>query len=569
MSYARFDDAHENGRLSEFCQRLSGEVRLQSGEEFPIFQDRKDIHFGQNWRQRIEESLDEVTFLIPILTPGFFKSEACRAELERFLEREERLGRNDLILPVYYVNYAALNDKQKRQGDALANLLWSRQYVDWREVRFEPLTSPQIGKMFAGMATQIVEALERGEPAQRVEKALAARASEQSATSGAPASRASGVEVARSVSGPVPKTEPTTTVVDWLGRGDSVNLTQALAAAKPGARILVRPGLYKEGLVIDKPVEIVGDGEFGEVVIEANGKTAVLFQAAMGRVANLTLRQAGGGDFFCVDVAQGRLELEGCDITSQSNACVGIRGGADPRLRRNRIRDGRQGGIFIYAGGQGTIEDNEIFSNALAGVEITGGANATLRNNRIRNGKTTGIIVSEDGQGTIEDNDVFGNSMSGIEIKTRANPTVRRNRIHDDKQAGIVVSEDGKGTIEDNEIFGNGLAGIAIRTGGEPKVLNNRIHGGKEGGVMVLENGKGRIEDNDIFGNAFSGVESRTGGDPSVRRNRITKNLEQAIYVHEGGKGTFEGNDLRENGRGAWNIAAECLGSVKRSGNKE
>lgn len=34
MSYVRSDDQHENGRLTELCKRLSGELRLQTGEEF-------------------------------------------------------------------------------------------------------------------------------------------------------------------------------------------------------------------------------------------------------------------------------------------------------------------------------------------------------------------------------------------------------------------------------------------------------------------------------------------------------------------------------------------------------
>ena len=51
---------------------------MQTGEEFPIFQDRNDIKWGQNWKQRVEESLDRYTFLIPVITPGFFKSSNCR-----------------------------------------------------------------------------------------------------------------------------------------------------------------------------------------------------------------------------------------------------------------------------------------------------------------------------------------------------------------------------------------------------------------------------------------------------------------------------------------------------------
>lgn len=570
MSYARFDDAHENGRLSEFCKRLSGEVRLQSGEEFPIFQDRNDIHLGQNWKRSIEESLDAVTFLIPILTPGFFKSEACREELERFLERENRLERTDLILPVYYVNYPALNDKQKRQGDPLASILWSRQYVDWREVRFEPFTSPQIGKMLAGMATQIVEALERGRPAQLAKKAAAASVSQPSTLSGVTAAATSESEQnsRRSTGGPVQKTEPPTRVVDALRRADHASVTEALKAAKPGDRILVRPGLYREGIVIDKPVEIVGDGEASEVVIESSGKYTLVFQTTMGRVANLTLRQMEG-DYYAVDIGQGRLELEGCDITSHSHACVGIHDGADPRLRRNRVHHGKYAGVFVYDNGRGTIEDNEIFGNGLAGVEIKTQSNPMLRSNRIHDGKQVGVMVSDNGRGLIEDNEIFGNSLAGVEIKTGANPALRNNRIHDGKQVGVMVSDNGKGLIEENEIFGNALAGIEIKTGADPTVRGNRIHAGKQGGLMIGENGKGTIEENEIFGNALTGVEIKTGASPTLRRNRINRNVQQAVYVHDDGQGTLEDNDLRESASGAWYITPECLPKLKRSGNKE
>lgn len=56
MSYARDDDEHDLGRLSNLRIRLSGELGAQSGETFPIFQDREDIAWGQQWRKRIDES---------------------------------------------------------------------------------------------------------------------------------------------------------------------------------------------------------------------------------------------------------------------------------------------------------------------------------------------------------------------------------------------------------------------------------------------------------------------------------------------------------------------------------
>lgn len=76
MSYVRTDDRHEEGRITQFRERLSGEVQMQTGEDFPIFQDRNDISWSQAWEERIEQSIDEVTFLIPIITPSFFRSPA-------------------------------------------------------------------------------------------------------------------------------------------------------------------------------------------------------------------------------------------------------------------------------------------------------------------------------------------------------------------------------------------------------------------------------------------------------------------------------------------------------------
>ena len=161
LSYVRFDDEHEDGRLSEFRKRLSGEVRVQTGEEFTIFQDRNDISWGQNWQKRIDESIDHSTFLICILTPGFFKSDACRKEVERFIEREKKLGRGDLILAVYYVECLELRDKKQIEKNKIAKLVSSRQYVDWRELRFEPFTSAEAGRSLAQIASQIRDALLR------------------------------------------------------------------------------------------------------------------------------------------------------------------------------------------------------------------------------------------------------------------------------------------------------------------------------------------------------------------------------------------------------------------------
>src|ERR1041384_1749856 len=104
LSYVQLNDKHDRGRLTELRERLEHEVQVHTGEPFPIFQDRNDIQWGQQWKERIEEGIDASTFLIAIITPSYLKSPPCRDEFELFLKREKKLKRNDLILSLLYVD---------------------------------------------------------------------------------------------------------------------------------------------------------------------------------------------------------------------------------------------------------------------------------------------------------------------------------------------------------------------------------------------------------------------------------------------------------------------------------
>lgn len=158
MSYAHSRDSNvDDEQLNIFRQQLAAEVRAQTGQEFAIFQDRTDIAWGQNWQQRINETLDSVSLLLVIITPGFFQSTASRAEVSRFLDRERELGRSDLILPVYYASAREMDDPTLREGDEVARALATRQFVDWRQLRFEPPNSPAARKAVRQLASRMRE----------------------------------------------------------------------------------------------------------------------------------------------------------------------------------------------------------------------------------------------------------------------------------------------------------------------------------------------------------------------------------------------------------------------------
>lgn len=249
--------------------------------------------------------------------------------------------------------------------------------------------------------------------------------------------------------------EPTTYIVDEWHRGHFVTISEAIEQAAPGSRILVRPGVYEESLVLDKPLEIIGEGDWGDVVVETKEKNTLLFKTRVGRVENLTLRQAGGKDVCCVDIASGRLTVEKCDITSNSGNCVVIRDGANPILRRNRIHDGALYGVYVHRNGQGTLEENEIFAHTRSGVVIENGGKPTLRRNNIYNGKSVGIRFAKNGQGRVEDNHIYANAKTGVQIGESSTPTLRCNRIHKNSFYAVSIVSNGGGTFEENDLRGN------------------------------------------------------------------------------------------------------------------
>ena len=552
FSYVRFNDETEEGRLSELRVKLEAEVAMLLGEKFELFQDTKGVGMGENWQKRLDEGLADSTVFIPILTPAYLKRPACRAELEKFLEKEKDLNRDDLVLPLLYLETPALTEEARRIQDPLAMALHAHQWRDWSDLRFEPWDKSKFLRLSA-IAKEIVKTLER-KPKASPRRPRTSKKADRSL----PASAESGSEIIvpdAQVTTSTPeehqarnkskRIEPTTFVVDpMLGRGDFTSIGAAIAAANGGERILVRPHVYTEPVKLDKPVELIGDGKRAEIIIEASDSNAISFQTSFGRVANCTIRQMGTGERFAVHIPQGQLVLEDCDITSVNYVCVGVHGGANPILRRNEIHDAKYCGILVYDNGKGTFEDNDIFANALSGVEIKTGADPVLRRNRIHDGLENGVMAHEQGKGTLEDNDIFANALSGVEIRTAADLVVRRNRIHASKGAGVTVHKEGKGILEDNEIFANAFSGVIISSGGDPVLRRNRLHDGLENGVMAIDQAKGTLEDNDIFANALSGVEIRTAGDPIIRRNRLHDGLQNGVLVHKEGKETLENNEI-------------------------
>ena len=159
LSYTRFDDENSGWRITRLRELLEIEVRAVTGNlDFNIFQDVDDMGAGDHWPSMLDAMAREARFFIPILTPRYFNSPACRDELEKFIEAEKAVGRNDLILPILFRNCPILHEASLRAGDDLALVLHERQRVDWRGLRRADLGGdvPEPVEVLAARIEQIV-----------------------------------------------------------------------------------------------------------------------------------------------------------------------------------------------------------------------------------------------------------------------------------------------------------------------------------------------------------------------------------------------------------------------------
>jgi CheY-like chemotaxis protein len=185
LSYTRLDDEFFGGAITSLRRLLELGVQVVTGDRgFSIFQDVDGIEFGQKWHKRLNEAILTSRFLIPIVTPLFFKSDPCRDELQRFIDHEKSLGRDDLILPIYFVTTPVLERPELLKDDTLACEIGSRQRYDWRVHADLPPTDPQIRRAVRELAEKLAAAIARTTgsvptaPAKRRDEPTAAEVSE-------------------------------------------------------------------------------------------------------------------------------------------------------------------------------------------------------------------------------------------------------------------------------------------------------------------------------------------------------------------------------------------------------
>jgi TIR domain len=159
FSCSHRDVEYSQGALSHLRAQICNELRVQLGFDLKLWQDTRAIAEDEKWAGETKEAISEAVFFIPIVTPSWVANRHCRLEFEAFLDREQALGRMDLVFPLLYARVPALEKEELWGQDPLLGIIRRRQYFDWQKFRYRSMTESEVVEKIEQFCRHIVETL--------------------------------------------------------------------------------------------------------------------------------------------------------------------------------------------------------------------------------------------------------------------------------------------------------------------------------------------------------------------------------------------------------------------------
>ena len=245
-------------------------------------------------------------------------------------------------------------------------------------------------------------------------------------------------------------------------------INKALGAARPGSRIRVRAGEYRENLILGDGLSLVGEGL--PVVRAADPSQPVVIMR--GRTILSSFRVTGGEDGIIVDVNTNARILD-CEIVDNADDGIGFERAREPGQTPatvhiiNCLVSGNRDGIDLE-GTRGVVRSCRLIKNRDDGLDYDGDTDCNAIDNEIRDNRDDGIEIRLERRtwARIQRNIITGNGEDGIEIintpvegSLENRVRIVRNTIRENARYGIGGVDQVTEEVKDGLV----IAGVSIR----------------------------------------------------------------------------------------------------------
>ena len=215
------------------------------------------------------------------------------------------------------------------------------------------------------------------------------------------------------------------------GPGNHTLIRYAIENASAGDTIFVYNGTYRENVIVNKTVSLVGEDR-NTTIIDGAGSDALLMASDWVNVTGFSMVNASAESGVNVS-ASSRCRVSG---NVMSNNLIGITATASPGLiiSGNIVSNNSEKGVDIYVADGVYVSSNFVASNALYGIAITATSDGYVANNAIM-GHGMGIEVYAGVRNTFYLNVVSNNSFGSVFWVSDWNVIYHNNFINNTSQA--------------------------------------------------------------------------------------------------------------------------------------
>jgi nitrous oxidase accessory protein len=345
-----------------------------------------------------------------------------------------------------------------------------------------------------------------------------------------------------------------TLTVDDDGNAEYTKIQDAIDNATEGDTIRVWAGTYKEHLVVDKSINLVGNGSELVTIDGSESGDVVQITADWVNMSGFTVTESGGtweNQKAGIAIQNDRNHIQISENTLLNNyngiyfyLCKYI------TISHNAFIN-NLGGIYhgIYPGqsfikhlrGYNMISNNICLNNSV-GIYIERSYWLTLENNTCSNNNGAGIYLSGSGSNTLTNNTCNLNNGTGIVLWSSSNCTITKNTCSSNNDNGIYLNNTcSENTLTNNICSNNNGTGIKLHSSSitewdelqDPStyntIANNTCCSNNENGIYLnmsdyLEfSSSNTISNNTCSNNSICGI-VLIGSGSSISNNTCSNN---------------------------------------------
>ncbi|MCK4443904.1 MAG: right-handed parallel beta-helix repeat-containing protein, partial [Thermoplasmata archaeon] len=275
----------------------------------------------------------------------------------------------------------------------------------------------------------------------------------------------------------------TTFYVGGTGPGNYTTIQSAIDDAGAGNTVFVYKGKYLENVIVDKPLNLTGEGR-NTTLIDGSGTGDVVYISA--NWVNVTGFTIANSDLGATD-----------------------------------------SGIKLWHGGNSSISNSSISANNGNGVYIVKSENNTISSNVVSLNGRYGIFQDESRNNTIVDNEIFSNNF-GIRIEQSSNCNMSRNTARSNDGV-LLFNSDGNYIVGNS--FSNGWVGISLGNSDGNLIIKNNASSNGGNGIQLSNSNNNHIGNNTFSWNGFYGVYFDSSNDNTIVDNTISSNIIRGIHL--------------------------------------